>query len=381
MRSYLKKVFRLTPRVGGGFISSASWYLSRRWHDLKSGPADTLNQNPFFEETTRSLRILPFRLYFYWLVLLVAVFFYACAMEPGDNVFKRSTNRFEDQKIGQHPPLSEGGSPKGSESRKKINIHFSARYCLECHTSRNVDPQTKSLKFNGDFRKLCLDCHNERDPIHGHPVNVHVKASGGVRIPSDFPLQKEVMDCRTCHDVYIQCRDSESDRLLLKGQMLLRGLPYKSRLRFCYRCHDTGLFSRYNPHQQIDEVGLAMHDKCIYCHTDVPDESHTTYREVKLIGTYSELCKGCHYQTAKQPLHVRHLRKPTRDVVERMAQMQKEFKMVLPLDQDGNVTCVTCHNPHEKGLIPDQRAGAIGAGAPHRHRLAGNLCIKCHPMR
>jgi cytochrome c peroxidase len=64
-----------------------------------------------------------------------------------------------------------------------------------------------------------------------------------------------------------------------------------------------------------------------------------------------------------------------------MKQMQAEFKIVLPLDQDGKVICVTCHNPHQKGLIPDQRAGATGAGAIHRHRLAGNMCIKCHPMR
>lgn len=319
--------------------------------------------------------------YVHWPVILVAVFLYACAAEPGDNVFKRSDSRFEKPAAAQQRPFAKGGVRNGAEPKKKINVHFSAQYCLECHTSRKIDPRTKSLKFNGDFRKLCLDCHNERDPIHGHPVNVRVEASGSVRIPSEFPLHEDTMDCRTCHDVYIQCRDSESDKLLLKGQMLLRGTPYKSRLRFCYRCHDTGFFPRYNPHLQIGEAGQPMHDKCIYCHTDVPDETHTTYREVKLIGTYSELCKGCHYQTAQQPLHVRHLRKPTRDVVERMAHMQAEFKMVLPLDQDGKVTCVTCHNPHEQGLIPDQRAGAVGAGAPHRHRLVGNLCVKCHPMR
>lgn len=124
-----------------------------------------------------------------------------------------------------------------------------------------------------------------------------------------------------------------------------------------------------------------MAQKCLYCHTDVPDATHATYREVKLIGRYGELCKGCHYSTAKQAFHARHLRKPVRAVAERMQQVQAQFNIVLPLDQNGSVTCVTCHNPHQKGLIPDQRAGAKGAGMSHRHRLPGNLCIKCHTMR
>jgi len=326
-------------------------------------------------------KIWPIRLSLRWPILTAVVLLCACSMEPSGNVFKRSTSRFDARDATQQSALSGAVSRDGRGQQRKVNIHFAAKYCLECHTTREVDPRTKSLKYDGDFRKLCLDCHDDRKPIHGHPVKARADASGSVRIPSDFPLQQDAMDCRTCHDIYIQCRDSEADKLLLKGQMFLRGMPYKSRLVFCYRCHEVSRFPRYNPHEQIDEAGQAMHAKCIYCHSDVPDESHTTYREVKLIGTYSELCKGCHYQTAQQPLHVRHLRKPTREVVERMAQMQAEFKIVLPLDQDGMVTCVTCHNPHQKGLIPDQRAGATGAGAPHRHRLAGNLCIKCHPMR
>jgi cytochrome c peroxidase len=64
-----------------------------------------------------------------------------------------------------------------------------------------------------------------------------------------------------------------------------------------------------------------------------------------------------------------------------MKQMEAELGIILPLNEDGKITCVTCHNPHEKGVISTERVGAKGAGEIHRHRLSGNMCIKCHQMR
>ncbi len=316
-----------------------------------------------------------------WPIMLAALWLCACSAENSSGLFKRSASRFDPNSTVQQPAGTDSAPRNDTRRPRKTNIHFSAKYCLECHETRKIDKDTKSLKYNGDFGKLCLNCHNDRQPIHFHPLQIRPDASGGVKVPVGFPLRQGKLGCLTCHDIYLQCRDSEADKLLLKGQMLLRGMPYKSRLTFCFVCHDKTRYPRYNPHEQIDTVGQVMQSKCLYCHTNVPDASHTTYREVKLIGSFGELCKGCHYLTAKQPLHVRHLRKPTLEVVQRMKEMQVQYKIVLPLDQDGKVTCVTCHNPHQKGLIPDQRAGATGAGAAHRHRLAGNMCIKCHPMR
>ncbi len=316
-----------------------------------------------------------------WPIVLAALWLCACTTENKSTVFKRSANRFDSGSTVQQAIQANRAARADNQKAPKTNIHFSARYCLECHETRKIDKKTKSLKYNGDFSKLCLDCHNDRQPIHFHPLEVRPDAASGVKIPAGYPLQQGKLGCLTCHDVYLQCRDSEADKLLLKGQMLLRGMPYKSTLTFCFKCHDESRYPRYDPHEQIDAAGQVIQNKCLYCHTTVPDASHTTYREVKLIGSFGELCKGCHYLTARQPLHVRHLRKPTLEVVQRMKEMQAQYKIVLPLDQDGKVTCVTCHNPHQKGLIPDQRAGATGAGAVHRHRLAGNLCIKCHPMR
>jgi len=88
----------------------------------------------------------------------------------------------------------------------------------------------------------------------------------------------------------------------------------------------------------------------------------------------------CHNKTEKQTLHAKHLRRPTPKVLARMKKIEVEFGIVLPLNEEGKITCPTCHNPHEKGVIPDYRAGAKGAGKQNRQRLSGNICIKCHQM-
>jgi hypothetical protein len=56
----------------------------------------------------------------------------------------------------------------------------------------------------------------------------------------------------------------------------------------------------------------------------------------------------------------------------------EELRQVrLPLD-DGAVTCVTCHNPHERGLLK----GGAGIGADEEKRLRlttyNEQCTPCH---
>jgi len=60
--------------------------------------------------------------------------------------------------------------------------------------------------------------------------------------------------------------------------------------------------------------------------------------------------------------------------------MEEKFGIILPLDADGKMTCVTCHNPHQKGVIPPERAAAKGADSKFRHRLPDKMCTECHQM-
>jgi cytochrome c peroxidase len=64
-----------------------------------------------------------------------------------------------------------------------------------------------------------------------------------------------------------------------------------------------------------------------------------------------------------------------------MEESVKELGVILPLDKEGKVTCPTCHNPHEKGVLPDEEASAQGASEKYRLRLAAQnlqICIACH---
>jgi hypothetical protein len=139
----------------------------------------------------------------------------------------------------------------------------------------------------------------------------------------------------------------------------------------------------YNPHRQLNSQKEIIKEKCLYCHSELPDEQLTGAKDARLIGNLEPLCIRCHMKAPRQDFHAKHLRKPSAEVLTRIKQMEDQHDIILPLSEEGTITCATCHNPHEKGVIPDVRAGARGAGETRRRRLGENnhMCVKCHPMR
>ena len=71
---------------------------------------------------------------------------------------------------------------------------------------------------------------------------------------------------------------------------------------------------------------------------------------------------------------------PSAKWLKHMADMQTTYDIILPLAKDGKMTCITCHNPHEKGVIAADKPSAKGADSKYRERLPGILCIECHQM-
>jgi predicted CXXCH cytochrome family protein len=329
--------------------------------------------NPMKKTITNSRCVTLQRLILLTIVIMLGVT--GCYYNQKESIFATRDGVFT--KKGRQGPSGSVDSDLSLET----NVHFNARYCLECHEKRPLSTGEKFLKYGGDFKKLCRRCHYDANQTHIHPAEFVPSKASTVKIPSRFPLRDGKVTCTTCHNIVVQCRNSREDKILSKGQLFLRGAPHKTRTSLCFQCHNKANYRKYNPHKQLSNKGEVIKQKCFYCHSELPDEKKTGYKDAKLLGNFGAICRGCHQRSAKQPLHARHLRKPSAEVLAQINRMQIQMDMVLPLDQNGSITCVTCHNPHQKGLIPDTRAGAKGAGEIRRHRLAGNMCIKCHPMR
>jgi hypothetical protein len=260
------------------------------------------------------------------------------------------------------------------------DIHFSYKYCLVCHEQiPEKGGKNKFLKFGGDYTELCK-CHSYTPGTYIHPVDIVPSEEKRSKIPKDLPLQDGKVTCLTCHDMYLQCQDNPRYKRLNKR--FLRGAPYVSRTTLCFRCHDEKKYKMLDPHNQLTETGAIIIEKCLYCHVEKPDEKTATFKEVKLIGNLEVLCFRCHFrQSQLHPINANHLRKPNKTIIENMKETEKKFGIILPLNYEGKITCSTCHNPHERGVIPRDRPSAKGASEKYRLRLSGEklqICVACH---
>lgn len=254
------------------------------------------------------------------------------------------------------------------------NIHYTGKYCNECHEETPVEGGKRYLKFNGDYEQLCR-CHSDSPSTYIHPVNIEPTPEKKERMPEDYPLENGELTCLSCHDIYKQCQEQLFDR------NSLRGAPYSARTDFCYQCHEKKTHEKLNPHHQIDDNGELIIKNCLICHEEKPDEHHATFKDIRLITDIEQLCRRCHQVSGKHSGNADHMGiKPSPEGQKRIDAMEERYNVRLALDENGRMTCITCHNPHQEGVIPEPRPGAKGADTQYRHRLPGNLCKECHQM-
>ena len=147
-----------------------------------------------------------------------------------------------------------------------------------------------------------------------------------------------------------------------------------------------------NPHAQISDEGEIMWNTCLVCHKGVPDIDKTkSIKDVTLRveGEFKELCYRCH--TVKPHPEAQgagasmsgitapnHLIEPPKIIQQNLRLSMKEADITMPFDpKTGKVTCVTCHNPHQRGLLAGR--GNWGADSQTRLRSEGtDICQFCH---
>jgi hypothetical protein len=258
------------------------------------------------------------------------------------------------------------------------------------------------LHFGGVVSQLCESCHDGR--LAGreiHPVNLTPSAAMAGRIPAELPLRNGTLTCLTCHDVGGDCKANEIDTG--PRHHLLREWQASDPLAFCSRCHASEDYRPFNAHDQIDANGPKT-DVCAWCHSDVPDVD--SYREEApantLRGKSSKVCVNCHSMGKDHPTHSHMEATPSAETMSHISAYELQAKLRLPFDQllkfataakrtpraipfdeNGRIACYTCHNPHEKGLLPEANPRSLGAEAKQatRHRLRareGKVCVVCH---
>ncbi|MCG7908689.1 MAG: hypothetical protein JAY82_02830 [Candidatus Thiodiazotropha taylori] len=191
-------------------------------------------------------------------------------------------------------------------------------------------------------------------PLH-HPVKILLPAE--MEVPEAFILgEHSELICNTCHGVE-KLKDIPLDQVDPSVENFLHYGPYGDLTDFCYHCHEEQGEQRYNLHVMLDSTGEIDDSGCTYCHTEIPDPSDDIpIEQMEFRLPKAKLCYGCHLKTPHLNT-LTHLKEPDDAMKKRIASAETEQKIRLPLDDEGRVTCITCHTAHQSGVIDPQRAG------------------------
>ena len=267
-------------------------------------------------------------------------------------------------------------------SSRRINPHWKDVLCVSCHCSQPREGELLCLTA-WDIEIMCGRCH---DGVHArrdiHPVGV--PPSPVVSIPPSMPLVEGKITCLTCHDSSLQKGGEGRASVRGRNPSFLRG-GYTVRDQFCFRCHRSETYRLINAHAQVDEAGSLKVQICLFCHSSLPDRrrwsiENTTFDDESIDG----YCTCCHegYEEG-HPVGGDHLVSPSEKVLAVIEGSVAAIGAHLPL-YNGRVTCVTCHNPHEAGVITIE-VSARGSKNKNRLRLGGEdselICRGCHADR
>jgi hypothetical protein len=205
-------------------------------------------------------------------------------------------------------------------------------------------------------------------PLH-HPVEINVPDS--METHPELPLgSHSELVCDTCHGIE-DLKQIPLDEVDLDAADFLNLGPYQDLTDFCYHCHEEKDHQRYNLHLMLNEQGEIDDKGCIYCHMETPDPSVDEQgggMEFRL--PKEKLCFGCHLKTPHLNAF-NHQTEPAEEIRQVMRQAEKEHEVKLPLDDEGKIACITCHSPHQSGVIdPGKAAGRVVEEQPVEDGIA-----------
>ncbi len=236
---------------------------------------------------------------------------------------QHATSLAEARKRGVHPVNIKLKKAVKIGNKKVANLN-----CISCHSVHHGKPNTPALRQDHKTGQLCENCHQSESAVTFSDHNLQRTASNSKNINRETPAQAGI--CGSCHSMHKAPRGA--DRLFIGAGIGAIGNRVLKRDRSCFACHrDKGI--------------------------------------------------------AKNKV-VRHYTHPSRDLV--MKSNPQQFPLV---DQYGNtksngqIACITCHNPHRwmpkggrrSGIVKGQNEeGNVLNSFLHHKSPQGSFCTNCH---
>lgn len=263
-------------------------------------------------------------------------------------------------------------------AEETINPHWTGKHCKECH----LNDKGKVLKFDGDVERVCNRCHDGKSAAEEkHPVGMQPSTTKLQGITRGWPLRDEKLSCITCHQVTLQMFEKIPEKF--NNPNFVRGGPYRDRSAICFTCHDDAVYRAKNPHRQLDAAGAFISSSCLVCHRSMPENTFSDSREeIDFVTAETDLCLSCHPSMQhSHPVRGNHLVSMSDDALGAIKELRHKRGVELPL-QDKTITCSTCHNSHQQGVI-SRAVVQHGAGEDNFLRLDGGrqLCVACHDTK
>jgi predicted CXXCH cytochrome family protein len=260
---------------------------------------------------------------------------------------------------------------------------------------------------------FCTSCHREGGAGtkkqlvgHSHPLNISLVDKGmspklplyDLRSGKAVPLERGVLTCPTCHEPHF------GKKLMSNGQKrenFLR-LPNKPSPELCRQCHPQEALVEKTAHDLLgtnkDSINIqgetpSESGTCGVCHlihgADSPGLWAMDIRENKRTPPSEMVCVSCHRQ--RGVAHEKLVGKNSHPV--NISPARRKIQTTLPLYakeeierlENGLLTCMTCHNPHQWDPLEDSiRKSTTKEGNAGNSflRLSASpspvLCADCH---
>ncbi len=219
----------------------------------------------------------------------------------------------------------------------------------------------------------CLVCHQDYKKNH-HPINFTPPDSILIHVDEKkFPLFDGKIQCLTCHTT----ENIEGDQ----DGKILRGGPYDDIRKLCFSCHYQEKYKEINVHRMKNKDGSlrVIQDKlvCTFCHPQHINNLFST-DTIEFKADVPFLCLRCHPEMRDPQIRPHVSKIPSAKMLIQIERFEEENTVILPLVPRGKISCSTCHNPHQQGVLLSAEASA-GADSHRRLRInRGKLCYGCH---